>query len=71
LLDWATGGQSTNLGFKVKLALTHEEIAQLIGCSRESVSRGFSEFKRKHLVEVNGATLVVQNKMALEQLAAL
>lgn len=71
LLDWATGGQITNLGIKVRLALTHEEIAQLIGCSRESVSRSFSDFKRKHLVEVNGATLVVQNKGALEQLAAL
>ena len=70
LLDWANGGQITNLGIKVKLALTHEEIAQLIGCSRESVSRSFSDFKRKHLVEVNGATLVVQNKGALEQLAA-
>ena len=71
LLDWATGGQITNFGIKVKLALTHEEIAQLIGCSRESVSRSFSDFKRKHLVEVNGATLVVQNKGALEQLATL
>jgi CRP/FNR family transcriptional regulator, cyclic AMP receptor protein len=71
LLDWATEGQITNLGVKVKLALTHEEIAQLIGCSRESVSRGFSEFKRKRLVEVNGATLVVQDKRALELLAAM
>jgi CRP/FNR family transcriptional regulator, cyclic AMP receptor protein len=71
LLDWSNGGQSTNVGMKVKLALTHEEIAQLIGCSRESVSRSFSDFKRKHLVEVNGATLVVQNKEALETLAAM
>jgi CRP/FNR family cyclic AMP-dependent transcriptional regulator len=53
------------------LALTHEEIAQLIGCSRESVSRSFSEFKRKHLVEVNGSTLVVTNKGALEHLAVI
>ena len=71
LLDWSSGGQETNMGLKVKLALTHEEIAQLIGCSRESVSRSFSDFKRKHLVEVNGATLVVQNKEALETLAAM
>jgi CRP/FNR family transcriptional regulator len=71
LLDWSAGGQDTNMGIKVKLALTHEEIAQLIGCSRESVSRSFSDFKRKHLVEVNGATLVVQNKEALETLAAM
>jgi CRP/FNR family transcriptional regulator, cyclic AMP receptor protein len=71
LLDWSSGGQATNVGVKVKLALTHEEIAQLIGCSRESVSRSFSDFKRKHLVEVNGATLLVQNKEALATLAAM
>jgi CRP/FNR family transcriptional regulator, cyclic AMP receptor protein len=71
LLDWSSAGQDTNVGIKVKLALTHEEIAQLIGCSRESVSRSFSDFKRKHLVEVNGATLVVQNKEALATLAAM
>lgn len=71
LLEWSTSGQATSIGVKVKLALTHEEIAQLIGCSRESVSRSFSDFKRKHLVEVNGATLVLQDKEALETLAAI
>jgi CRP/FNR family transcriptional regulator, cyclic AMP receptor protein len=73
LLDWSTKGQTTDTGagVKVKLALTHEEIAQVIGCSRESVSRSFSDFKRKRLVGVNGATLVVQDKRALEALAAM
>jgi CRP/FNR family transcriptional regulator len=68
LLDWSVDGQVTNGGLRVKLALTHEEIAQLIGCSRESVSRSFSDFKRRHLVEVNGSTLLVQDKAALEAL---
>jgi CRP/FNR family transcriptional regulator, cyclic AMP receptor protein len=71
LLDWSMDGQPTTSGIKVKLSLTHEEIAQLIGCSRESVSRSFSEFKRKRFVEVNGATLVVQDREALEALAAI
>jgi len=35
------------------------------------VSRSFSDFKRKHLVEVHGSTLLVTNKAALEQLAAM
>jgi CRP/FNR family transcriptional regulator, cyclic AMP receptor protein len=71
LLDWSAEGRTTHEGLRVRLALTHEEIAQLIGCSRESVSRSFSDFKRKHLVEVNGSTLLLQDKAALESLAAI
>jgi len=56
---------------RVKLSLTHEEIAQLIGCSRESVSRSLGEFKKQRLLELNGSTLLVRNKAALESLAAI
>jgi CRP/FNR family cyclic AMP-dependent transcriptional regulator len=71
LVEWSAGGQTTSGGLRVKLALTHEEIAQLIGCSRESVSRSFSDFKRRHIVEINGSTLLVQDKVALATLATL
>jgi CRP/FNR family cyclic AMP-dependent transcriptional regulator len=71
LVEWSSSGQATSSGVRVKLALTHEEIAQLIGCSRESVSRSFSDFKRRRLLEVNGSTLLVQDKSALETLAAI
>ncbi|HXY01778.1 MAG TPA: Crp/Fnr family transcriptional regulator [Candidatus Limnocylindrales bacterium] len=71
LVEWSSGGQMAGGVMRVKLALTHEEIAQLIGCSRESVSRSFSEFKRRRIVEVNGATLLVQDKVALETLAMI
>src|SRR5215472_5653330 len=71
LVEWSAESPQANGVHRVKLALTHEEIAQLIGCSRESVSRSFSDFKRKHLVEVHGSTLLVTNKAALEQLAAM
>jgi CRP/FNR family transcriptional regulator, cyclic AMP receptor protein len=71
LVEWSAGAPATSGGLRVKLALTHEEIAQLIGCSRESVSRSFSEFKRKRLVEINGSTLLVQDKAALQTLATL
>jgi CRP/FNR family cyclic AMP-dependent transcriptional regulator len=71
LVEWSAEAPVSNGTQRVKLALTHEEIAQLIGCSRESVSRSFSDFKRKRLVEVNGSTLVVTNKPALEHMAAI
>jgi CRP/FNR family cyclic AMP-dependent transcriptional regulator len=71
LVEWASGAQVVNGSMRVKLALTHEEIAQLIGCSRESVSRSFSDLKRRRVVEVNGSTLMVQDKVALETLAMI
>jgi len=53
---------------QVKLALTHEEIGQMIGTSRETVSRLFAGFKKQHLIQQNGATLVIPNRVALESL---
>jgi CRP/FNR family transcriptional regulator, cyclic AMP receptor protein len=70
LLDWSTNGPATDGAIRVKLALTHEEIAQLIGASRETVTRTLSEFKRQRTIELNGSTLVLRNKPALESMAA-
>ena len=53
---------------QVKLALTHEEIGQMIGTSRETVSRLFAGFKKQRLIQQNGCTLVIPNRMALESL---
>jgi len=51
---------------RVPLTLTHEEIAQMIGSSRETVTRLFTDFKRRHLLEVHGSTLIITNKAGLE-----
>jgi CRP/FNR family transcriptional regulator, cyclic AMP receptor protein len=48
------------------LTLTHEEIAQTIGTSRETVTRLFTDFKKKRLLQVKGATLIIKNKTGLE-----
>ena len=50
------------------LALTHEEFGQLIGASRETVTRLIGDFRRQDLIEVNGATLTVLDRPALEAL---
>jgi CRP/FNR family cyclic AMP-dependent transcriptional regulator len=52
----------------MKLGLTHEEIGQMIGTSRETVSRLFAGFKKQHLILQNGCTLVIPSRMALESL---
>ena len=50
--------------------LTHEEIAEMIGTSRETVSRLFADFRMKHLIESKGSSLVILNKLALEGMVA-
>jgi CRP/FNR family cyclic AMP-dependent transcriptional regulator len=50
------------------LTLTHEEIAEMIGTSRETVSRLITGFKRKNLIELHGSTLFLTNKKGLEEL---
>ncbi len=53
---------------RVTLALTHEEIAEMIGTSRETVTRLFADFKRKGLIDVRGSALILTNKAGLQKL---
>jgi CRP/FNR family transcriptional regulator, cyclic AMP receptor protein len=66
LLDSSNAGQETAHGTRVRFTVTHEEIGQIIGTSRETVTRTLGEFRNKHLVAVNGSVLLIQNKTALE-----
>ena len=68
VLEWASDGESTRDGIRIKISLTHEEIAQLIGTSRETVTRVLSEFREKKLAQLRGSTLMVLNKPGLEKL---
>jgi CRP/FNR family transcriptional regulator, cyclic AMP receptor protein len=70
-LLWATQGQPTKQGTRVLLTLTHEEIGQMIGLSRETVTRTMGDLKRRHLVATKGTALWIQNTGALEQFAQL
>lgn len=56
---------------KITLTFTHEEIGQMIGASRETVSRTFAEFKRKKLINVKGSSLSISSRSALEKIAEL
>lgn len=66
LLDLSAGHDGEEGDIRVTLTLTHEEIAQMIGASRETVTRLFGEFKKKQLLQVNGSTLIIKNKAGLE-----
>ncbi len=70
LLKWSSKTAGREGLVRVKLGLTHEEMAELIGASRETVTRTLSEFRKQHLIELNGSTLLLWNRPALESLAA-
>jgi CRP/FNR family transcriptional regulator, cyclic AMP receptor protein len=49
--------------------MTHEEMAQRIGSSRETVTRLLSELKKKRLIRLEGANLIIRDRVGLEALA--
>jgi CRP/FNR family transcriptional regulator len=54
---------------RLRSAMTHEEMAQRIGSSRETVTRLLSNLKKKRLIRLEGATLVIRDRSGLEALA--
>ncbi len=68
LLDWVGNAVTEKGEIRVKLTLTHEEIAQMIGASRETVTRLFADFKKKQILQVKGSTLVIRNKAGLQRM---
>jgi CRP/FNR family transcriptional regulator len=69
LLSWVSE-ESRNRELRVATEFTHEEIAQMIGSSRETVTRLLSDMKRKELIRLEGATLVIPNRIALQAIAS-
>jgi CRP/FNR family transcriptional regulator len=68
ILDWSAEHNTAKGTIKVNLTLTHEEIAQMIGASRETVTRLFADFKKKNFLQVKGSTLTITDKQGLEKL---
>lgn len=54
---------------RIHSLMTHEEIAQRIGSSRETVTRLLSDLRKKRLIHLEGPSLVIRDRQALEALA--
>jgi CRP/FNR family transcriptional regulator len=66
LLGWSAERGDSSHSLQMHLVLTHEEIAEMIGTTRETVSRLFSDFKIKQFIQSTGSRLVILNRSALE-----
>jgi CRP/FNR family transcriptional regulator len=68
LLETSADGEVTNGTTRARLAMTHEEISQLVGTSRETITRLLSEFRKNEMAELKGSTLIIHNRPALKSL---
>jgi len=62
-------GVKEERGLALGLKITHQEMANLIGSTRETVSLTLSQFKRKGLVQADGRRLILQDMEGLKALA--
>ena len=69
LLSCAPTGLQPSQELHLRSVMTHEEMAQRIGSSRETVTRLLTELKKKRLIRLEGATLVIRDRSGLEALA--
>jgi CRP/FNR family cyclic AMP-dependent transcriptional regulator len=71
LLDWGkTAATCGTFEMRFTMALTHEELASMVGSTRETVTRMLTRFKREQLIEVHGSSILILAPTLLEQLAA-
>ncbi len=64
-LHWSSEERQTVEPARIRMHLTHEQIAECVGSTRETVTRTLGEFRQKHLVILNGATAFIPNRAAL------
>ena len=55
-------------GTLVALKITHQELANLIGSTRETVSLTLSQFKRKRMIATEGRKVIISDTEALRAL---
>lgn len=62
-------GKSTDEGIRIDFGLTHEQVAQIICSSRETVTRVLSDLKRKQIVSCTDHAIFIRNREALDSAA--
>jgi CRP/FNR family transcriptional regulator, cyclic AMP receptor protein len=67
LLNWPAKGGWPGNGARFTIPLSHEEIAEHVGTTRESVTRTLSEFRSRGLIESHGSTFVIADRIALQE----
>ncbi len=70
LLDWGHASGNGKTENRFTMALTHEEIANMAGTSRETVTRLLNQFRRDQWITIKGASMTIVKPDQLERLTA-
>lgn len=67
-LGWCKASCEDKDGVHLKISYTHEELAQMIGTSRETVTRQLKIFRDRKLVTRKGSELIIPNQEKLKKI---
>ncbi|MEO6924509.1 MAG: Crp/Fnr family transcriptional regulator [Bryocella sp.] len=70
LLDWGRADSPGNPELSFTMGLTHEELANMVGSSRETVTRTLGQFKRDNLIEIRGSSISLLSPERLAEISA-
>jgi CRP/FNR family transcriptional regulator, cyclic AMP receptor protein len=65
-LGWSGNGHGVTGKVLLKNFFTHEEIAEMIGTSRETVTRAIRSFREQDLITMKGSDLVILDRQRLK-----
>ncbi|MDE3041711.1 MAG: Crp/Fnr family transcriptional regulator [Nitrospirota bacterium] len=63
-------GVKESQGIRLRAKLTHQEMANLIGCSRETVSTTLGQFRDNGLIQMDGRTITILKPDGLSRLVS-
>ncbi len=63
-----THGKVTPNGVRVEFPLTHQEIADMVGSSRVTVTQILNRFRDSHWIDIESKRVTIHNMNALEEL---
>lgn len=65
-LGWCKASIAEKDGVHLKIQYTHEELAQMIGTSRETVTRLLKSFRDRNLIKRKGSEMIIPDQKKLE-----
>lgn len=69
ILGWSGNCNGNSGAVSVRNFFTHEQMAEMIGASRETVTRALKTFREQELISVKGSELLIHDCVRLKALA--